>query len=151
MLSSRLVRLIEEHWLQISERVAIRIKRDPDLVHLRLLPEADLRYMGQNILRNLGSWLIASNWQDLSDRWERLGHRRHEEHMPLYEVIRGLQILKGSILEFIHDRGLPQTTIDIYAEEELERQLGRFFDTVVYHMVKGYETGVPEMARAVNA
>ncbi len=146
MLSAKLVQLIEEHWQQISERTVARIHKDPELLHLRQLPEADLRDMGQNIVRNLGYWLVAASWQELADRWQELGHRRHEEQLPLHEFLRGLQLLKECLLEFIRDHASPEFSVDIYAEEELELQVGRFFDCLVYHMVKGYEMGVPRAA-----
>ena len=148
MLSAKLVQLIEEHWQQISARAAARIHKDPELLHLRQLPEADMRDIEQNILHNLGYWLVASSWQELAERWQKLGHRRHEERFPLHEFLRGLQILKECLLEFIRDHASPESTLDIYAEEELELQVGRFFDCVVYHMVKGYEMGVPRAAHA---
>lgn len=151
MLSSKLVQLIEEHWEKLSERTVRRIKDDSQLTHLRQLSEAELRDLGNNILRNLGHWLVASSRQQLAERWERSGRLRQEERIPLHEAVRGLQILKECILEFIRDEASPQTTIDIYAEEEFELQLGRFFDCVVYHMVKGYEQGVSKAAQAAVA
>ena len=38
--------------------------------------------------------------------------------------------------------GLPQTSLEIYAEEELEHRLNRFMDFLVYHHVRGYEAAL---------
>jgi len=32
-----------------------------------------------------------------------------------------------------------QTSVDVYAEEELQHQLGRFFDLMMYYLARGYE------------
>jgi hypothetical protein len=32
-----------------------------------------------------------------------------------------------------------KNTLALYAEEELDRRLGRFFDLLTIHMVRGYE------------
>jgi hypothetical protein len=38
--------------------------------------------------------------------------------------------------------------VDLYAEEELERRVGRFFDELTIHMVRGYETAWHRAAHA---
>ena len=50
-----------------------------------------------------------------------------------------LHILKDEIVSFIHERGLPMTAVQLYAEEELEQRIGRFLDECVYRVVRGYE------------
>jgi hypothetical protein len=37
--------------------------------------------------------------------------------------------------------------MQLYAEEELEHRVGRFFDILVYHLVKGYESALRTSAR----
>jgi hypothetical protein len=39
----------------------------------------------------------------------------------------------------------------LYAEEELENQLGRFFDLLVFHLARGYETASDSAAHAATA
>ena len=38
--------------------------------------------------------------------------------------------------------------MDLYAKEELERRVGRFFDELTIHMVRGYETAWRRAAHA---
>jgi hypothetical protein len=46
-------------------------------------------------------------------------------------------------------RGFTKTSVDLYAEEELERCAERFFDTLTIHMVRGYESAGCRAAHAV--
>ena len=36
----------------------------------------------------------------------------------------------------------PMTAIQMYAEEELEQRMCRFFHASIYHVVRGYETAL---------
>jgi hypothetical protein len=51
------------------------------------------------------------------------------------------------MLSFVRDQGLGQTTVEVYAEEELEHHVGLFFDCVVHCLVRGYED---EMRQALH-
>ena len=50
--------------------------------------------------------------------------------------------LKYETVDYIRNQGFPQTSLEIYAEEELEHRLNRFIDFLVYHMVRGYEAAL---------
>ena len=67
--------------------------------------------------------------------------------MPLYECVHGLHIVKNAVLSYVRDQGLGQTTVEVFAEEELEHHVGLFFDCVIYHLVRGYED---EMRQALH-
>lgn len=147
VLSSRLIRLVSEHWEEITARVVRRIRRDAKLLELGKLQEADLRERSREILQNLGSWLVSKE-EDVGQRYERLGRVRFEEGVPLHEIVHALQILKESMIQFVHDQGVYGTALEIYAEEELERGADRTFDTMIYYVVRGYEQA---MRGRVNA
>src|SRR3954452_365987 len=60
MLSARLIQLIEENWEGITAATIRQIRSDPKLLHIRNLPETELREVGRNVLKNLGHWLTAN-------------------------------------------------------------------------------------------
>ncbi len=68
-----------------------------------------------------------------------MGRARFEEGIPLHESVRGFQIVKEKIIDFIHEQGTAKTSVELYAEEELELRLSGFFDVLVYHLIRGYE------------
>jgi len=61
MLSSKLIRLIEDHWDPIANRILAEICHDPRLKHMASLPAGDLRERARDILQRLGHWLSVSN------------------------------------------------------------------------------------------
>ena len=139
MLSGKLVHLIELHWDQVMSRVVDQIHREPQMSHIRSLDESELCEWGRAMLQNLGHWLAAGNEEDLARKYEYLGRLRFEEEVPLHESVHGLCIIREKILDFVEEQILSKNTLELYAEEELERRLGRFFDLLTIHMVRGYE------------
>ncbi len=144
MLSHQLIRMIEDHWEQITERVLTKIRQDPELVHLGKLGDAELHQWGRDVLKNLDHWLSAS--RELGRRYEGLGRLRFEESIPLYEAVHGIHLLKEEMIDFVRSRGFGRNPVELYAEEELEHRVGHFFDWLVEHFVHGYEEALREAA-----
>ncbi len=143
MLASKLIQLIEHHWDEIAHRVIRQIRREAALLELGKLPESDLRERTRDILLHLGTWLVSRE-DDVAIRYEQLGRKRFEEGVPLHEMVYALQIIKDKAIEYVRDQGFYQTSVDLYAEEELEHGVNRIFDRLVYYVVRGYERAMRE-------
>ncbi len=141
MLSSKLVRLISEHWVEITDRIIRRIRRDAKLLETGKLPETDLRERSREILQNLDTWLVSKE-DKLAERYERLGRVRFEEGVPLHEIVHALQIVKENMIQYVRDQGMDGSALEIYAEEEFERSTDRIFATMIYYVVRGYEAAI---------
>jgi hypothetical protein len=139
MLSTNLIRMIESHAEQITADAVRGIRQDPELPSLKKLPELELHSWGSHILRHLGDWLGASNDKQIASCYQGLGQLRFEEHVPLHESVRNFQVLKNLIITYARNQGIRQTTMELYVEGELEHELSRFFDKMIYHVVRGYE------------
>jgi hypothetical protein len=124
------------------------IRRHPDLADLCKLSDAELRERSQQILKHLGYWISAGHEAEIEPSYELLGKARFEESIPLHEPVRALAIIKNKMMDFVHYQGIARTAVDLYAEEELERRVGRFFDELTIHMVRGYETAWHRAAHA---
>ena len=146
MLSGKLIHLIEAHQEQITARVLAQILEDPELTHIRSLPQMELREWGQHILENLGDWLVRAKEDELAHRYQELGRIRFDEGVPLYEAVRGLFLLKYKMIDFVKEQGLAKTSVDLYAEEEMELRVGRFFDLLAVYLVRGYEKALRRAA-----
>lgn len=142
MLSSKLVLLIENHWEQINAAVIRRLRQDPELVRLNQLPESELNNVGKRVLKNLSHWLMDSCDSEIQQYYEDIGSNWHKAGVPLHEGVRAAHILRTRMMDFIREQGL-QSTLEVYAEEELEYRVARFFDCMVYAMVKGWEVATP--------
>ena len=139
MLSGKLVHLIESHWEEILSSVIVRIRREPQMEHYRARVESELREWGQTLLQNLGHWLAGGAVEEIGRRYEDLGKQRFEAEIPLHESVRCLCIVRERVLDFVEEHVFAKSSLELYEEEELDRRLGRFFDGLTIHMVKGYE------------
>jgi len=151
MLSGKLVHLIESHWEEITSSVIARIRREPQMEHYRARVESELREWGQVLLQNLGHWLTAGAGEEIGHRYEDLGRQRFEADVPLQESVRCLCFVRERVLDFVEEHVVSKSTLDLYAEEELDRHLGRFFDTLTIHMVKGYEEALRREIRSAHS
>jgi len=150
MLSTHLVQMIESHAEQITTEFTNRLHEDPGLANLKRLHDAELRRRANSILRRLGDWLEESDEKQIAASYEAVGRQRFEEHVPLHESVRGFQRLKDTTIAYIRNQGLRQTTVDLYAEGELEHVLGQFFDKAIYYLVRGYEGARRHMEAAAG-
>jgi len=139
MLSSRLVQLIENNWEEIANRLISSVRKHPEMSNLNRKTDAEMREWCRSIVQDLDYLLAGSKEQEVRRRFEILGRMRFEEQIPLHEAVLRFQMLKNKIIGFVHEQGFPMSAMHLYAEEELELRIGRFFDDCVYHVVRGYE------------
>ncbi len=148
MLSGKLVHQIEAHWDLIYPRAVAEIRNDPKLPHFRSMPEMELRERAQDILENLGHWLAAGNEEEVARRYEGLGRVRFEEGIPLHETVRAFCMVKEKVITFVQEQATARTSVELYAEEELEHRLATFFDDLIYYLIRGYEAAWRRAAHA---
>jgi hypothetical protein len=139
MLSGKLVQTIEDHWKDIAARVILKVRAHPETPRLAERSDAEIRDWCEDILANLSGWLSVSHAEEARRRYEASGKARYHEEIPLHEAVLRLQILKEAVIDFVHEEWIPMDTMQLYAEEELERRVSRFFDSLVYYVVYGYE------------
>jgi len=142
MLSTRLVQLIEVNGDQIIDRVAAQLRREPEISHCKILQDCELRGLGQDLLQHLGNWLSAGYGSDLAQRFEQFGKLCFQQGIPLHEALRGMSLLREKMLDVAQEHMISNSSIELYAEEELERRLGRFFDRLSGQIARGFEDAV---------
>jgi hypothetical protein len=140
MLSPKLVQLIEANEEVIARNVLRAIRNDPSLTQMSKLPDQELRERGRDIMKNLSHWLTQGHEQSLAHEYEAVGRERFEAGVPLHEAVRALCIIRDKMIDFLDEQGTDYNSLKLYAEEQFERRLGRFFDTLLFHLVRGYET-----------
>jgi hypothetical protein len=140
MVSGRLIRLVESHQQEITDDIIHVIRHHPELVHMRNLTELELRARARHISERLGHWLAAGKEEELAKEYEAIGKTRFEESIPLHESVRTLCIIKDKMISFVQEHAINKDSMELYAEEELECRVSRFFDVLVIHLVRGYES-----------
>jgi hypothetical protein len=142
LLSTKLVQLIEENWEEIATRLVREVRRNGEMKNLAAYPDSELRAWCRAILENLGQLLGNKKEDEIRRCFEASGRNRFEENIPLHEAVLRLHLLQDKIVAFVHEQGFPMTALQLYAEEELEQRMTRFFHACVYHVVRGYEAAM---------
>jgi hypothetical protein len=146
MIHATLVRQIERHADEIAEQVIYRVQRDPNVPNYQALSDDELRYRAQDLLRNMGHWLISQDETAIRDRYEDLGRTRRQQGFPLHEVVYKLQLLKLTVLGRVQDEMVATNGLQLFQQQDLWRRADLFFDRIIYAVVKGYseaQLGVP--------
>ena len=139
MLSSRLVRMIEDHADQLTRSLIQDLQTNPRTPSYHHRSHEDLHHRVYAVYHNLGRWLGRKTDSELEADYEDLGEKRAEEGVPLPEVVYALILTKYHLRDYIRSAGLADSAVDLYQEQELHRLLGHFFDLAMFYTVKGYE------------
>ena len=138
MFTQRVSREVASKWERIAAGAIDEIRRDQRLSHLGNLPNAELREWARDILTSLPSWPVTLDDEQLAGRYERIGQERFREAVPVYEAIRGLHLLKRTLIDFVRGEYYPQNALDLYAQIEFEHHTNMFFDQLMYHVARGH-------------
>ncbi len=138
MYADMLVQQVERNWELIAARIERKVRRDAAVPHYHSLPSHDIMQRGKDIANNLGHWIHRRNDLELVAKYEWLGRKRHGEGIPLAEVMRVIYTIKTQIIEFAREQHLDYSPLEMQAETELVRALGRCFDLMIYAVAKGY-------------
>ncbi len=147
----KMIPMIQDHGEQLCGRVLQQIRQAPHLGQMRKLPESYLRERLQEITTHLGNWLAPSRDSGLGERYREFGRRCFEQSIPLHEAVDVLHILKDKINEFVRNQGFAQTSLELYAEQELEQHVSRLFGGLLCQVVCGYEQALLDAARKMPA
>jgi hypothetical protein len=150
LISTRLVQAIESHGDQILDRVVAQINSDPEIVtHGSFIQEYELNGLCRDLLLHLGDCLSSGSAYALADRFASLGTLCFQRRIPLHRALRGMFLLREKMLDVAQEHMISNSSVELYAEEELERRLGRFFDRLAMGLARGFEDTVREPARAI--
>jgi len=109
--------------------------------HSHAFSDAMLMERVEEMFGHLGDWLTAPDPEMLA-RYEEVGQKRAAAHVHLHDLVRMLQVIRLCAIDYVRENELNDSSITLRAENELEYNIDRFFDLVIYHMVKGYEAAL---------
>ncbi len=148
MISVTQIHFVEGHWESIAHRATARIRSE--VLHFHALTEQMILDRAHELFGHLGDWLADPDPVQLINRYQQIGRTRAHESIYLHELVRCMQILRQSAVDYVRENELQENTVLIRSESELEYRIDRFFDLVIYHIVKGYETALRERAHAAG-
>lgn len=149
MISVRQVHFVEEHWQAIAKRALGRIRRE--IPESTSLSDAMIEESVQDLFGHLGDWLTVTHPEHMA-RYENFGRRRATGKVHLHDLVRMLQMIRQCAVDYARDNELSENTVALRCESDLEYGIDRFFDLIIYNVVKGYEAALREKPRvAVSA
>jgi hypothetical protein len=140
MLSLRLVRHIEDHAEEITDRIVRAIHAHAELKSYQRLAAPELRARIRHLCRHLGEWLQQDAHLAVAHEFEDLGRRRWREGVPLAEVLLVLKLWKEQLISHVREEIWGGNAIDLHGGEELAFRLMSFFDQGALELVRGYES-----------
>ena len=151
MLANRLIQLIENHSKSLTHAVMHDIETSEHTRTFRKVPKEELEPRIAATYQNLGRWIANPNEDELRQEYEDWGRTRFRQGIPFSELIYVLMLIKKHLRRFIKDHGLidfagdrvsPEEFVpmQLYSIQELNYQVGDFFDRALYYLVRGHET-----------
>ena len=150
MLSTRLVRTIETNAEELTAGLLAEVMRNPRTAAYQKLGREELRSRIYDVYRNLGRWIGEKTETHVEQVYTQLGKLRRSEGIPLSEVVYLAIREKEHLWDYVLRAGVVQSAVELYQEEELNLLIDRFFDKVIYFVVRGYEQGAPARSAAAG-
>ncbi|MGE3841145.1 MAG: RsbRD N-terminal domain-containing protein [Vicinamibacterales bacterium] len=144
MLSGYLVRFVEQHADILTDELVTDLLSNSKTASYRRLSRDELRQHCFEIYHGLGRWLGDTDDPALESRVEALGRERFHEGVPLSEQVYAVGLMKQHLREKIRSVGVVYSALELHNELHLSLLIGRFFDRMLYSLVKGYEMAADE-------
>jgi len=131
--------MIEDHADELLRGLMDDLQTNPRTPSYHSMSRDALRVRLHDLYRHLSGWLSDATEDRIESVYGELGRHRHAEGIPLSELVFALTMTKYHLRDFIRTRGLIDSAVELYQEQELQRLVGRFFDRAIYQTVRGYE------------
>ena len=150
MLGARLLQLIQAHAGSLTNEVIVDLRTNERTSAFRRLNLSNLESRIGALYSNLGRWIGDSDENAVRVEYEEMGRRRFQEDVPVSEIVYALLLTKQHLRRYIRDHGLVDFAgdrmmpdellpLELHSIQELNYQVGEFFDRALYHLARGYE------------
>jgi hypothetical protein len=150
MLGARLLQLIQAHAGSLTNEVIMDLRTNERTPSFRRMSLSNLESRIAALFSNLGRWIGDSDESAVRVEYEDMGRRRFQEDVPVSELVYVLLLTKRHLRRYIRDHGLVDFVgdrmmpdellpLELHSIQELNYQVGEFFDRALYHLARGYE------------
>ena len=151
MISAKLIELIEFHANRLTSDVAQDLATNERTRRFRTVPSRDLEQRVFQIFHHLGDWIGDPKHDRVQAEFTEWGRKRFGQGIPLSEVVYAVVLLKKHLRRYIRDNGLVDASfpraegdyvlpLHLHSLQELNTQVGEFFDEALYYLACGYES-----------
>jgi hypothetical protein len=128
----------------------------------RRLNPADVETRVSALFYNLGKWIGDADENVVRAEYEEMGRTRFNQGVKISELAYSLLIAKHhmrgyirehGLVDFAGDRIVPEELlpVELHSIQELNYQVGEFFDRALYHLARGYELEATDRAASSAA
>jgi len=150
MIAEKLVELIEIHAERLSADVAQDLVTNERTRGFRAVPRGEPEGRIFRLVHDLGDWINHSRSKMVQAEFDDWGRRRFSQGIALSEIVYAIIILKQHLRRYIRDNGLVEASfpsvetdyvlpMHLNSLQELNAQVGEFFDEALYYLAVGYE------------
>jgi len=158
MLGAHLLRLIQAHSAPLTSDVVRDLMTNPRTPTFNRLKPSDVQPRVSALYWNLGQWIGNPDENAIRDEYEQMGRLRFREGACVSELVYALLVTKQHLRRYIRDHGLVDFAgdrvvpdellpLELHSIQELNYQVGEFFDRALYHLARGYEMESAEVTR----
>src|SRR3954469_24153655 len=157
MLGARLMQLLEAHAPVLTEDIVRDLTTNEHTPAFARLKPARLEERVASICWDLGKWIGNPDDTVVRQEYEDIGRLRFREGVPVSELVYALLLTKKHLRRYIRDHGLVDFAgdrvvpdewlpVELHSIQELNYQVGEFFDRALYHLARGYEASAAAAA-----
>jgi hypothetical protein len=150
MIAERLVELIEINAARLSADVAADLARNERTRGFSGVRRAEMEERIFQIVHHLGDWIGDRRSEKVKIEFADWGRRRFGQGIPVSEIVYAILVLKQHLRRYIREHGLVEASfprveqdyvlpMHLNSLQELNTQVGLFFDEALYHLARGYE------------
>ena len=155
MIGTRLLLLIQAHAGAITHDVVQDLRTNKHTPTFQRLDPADIDARVSALFYNLARWIGDADEHAVEAEYEDMGRTRFRQGVPVSELVYALLISKHHLrryireygfVDFAGDRVVPQELlpVELHSVQELNYQVGEFFDRALYHLARGFEQEAAE-------
>ena len=150
MISSKLVEMIEIHANRLASDVVEDLVTNERTRGFRNVDRSELERRIYAILHHLGDWIGNPKAERVRAEFSDWGGQRFGQGTALSEIVYAVMLLKRHLRRYIRDNGLVDAAfprvereyvlpMHLQSLQELNAQVGEFFDEALYELATGYE------------
>lgn len=150
MIGAKLVELIEIHSPRLTTDIVADLCINERTSSFHAVHRPDLEQRVFQLLHHLGDWIGDPRSDRMRAEFSDWGRRRFDQGIPLSELIYAVIVIKQHVRRYISDNGLIEASfprveseyilpLHLHSVQELNTQVGRFFDEALYSLALGYE------------
>jgi hypothetical protein len=150
MIAANLIELIAIHSSKLTADVALDLSTNERTRGFRTVPIEELEPRVFELFHHLGTWIGNPKAARVQEEFGEWGRRRFGQGIPLSEIVYAVILLKHHLRRYIRDHGLIEASfprvendyilpLHLLSLQDLNEQVGAFFDEALYHLARGYE------------